>query len=450
MWTALWYGVVGLRDSPQPADCGTQVQGWSGDWHTNCSLPNSTSAAGASPTGRRLANQHSVPPKRVWRGVQHPYDRSQPGRPLSATKMARCVKTIGKKWLGDASDGPVIFTYATFVDAEQWLLGLSAASYGWPIALAGFGRENFQWWKPGSKLPGTLRAAEMLAALAPNRTIIFADGGDTVIANPLTPATSAILEEVGRKPRVLISSECNSWPVCYRDLYAQDLESRACSDRSPTCYPNSGAFLGKPAPIADFLRGLQRMTPWSEREARQRNMSVAEIANDQAGMHRLFANRSAENFIQSVDGLSAFFLNLFPCTGPSKVVRLHSPSRFDPYRLCHEKEYEPLPDIHVFPDKLEFVNSEGDIQRPVLIHANGLHYRMTSNRTRTPFFYLIQRLRAMRAKLLEHPVLLIDSTFDGTCSVTTLGSVLERSREMKNATFWETHGRTTWVHTLAE
>ena len=402
---------------------------------------------------RRLASRQSTSAlpdsssaKRVWRAHIQAYERSQPSKSISSTKLARCARSVGTKWPGVASPyAPIVFTYATFVNAEQWLLGLSAALHGWPVALAGFGRENFQWWKPGTKLPGTVRAAELLGKLAPNRTIMFGDGGDTVIANPFTSTTRAVLAELHNTPRVLISSECNSWPVCYRDMYTEDIESVACSARSATCYPNSGAFIGRPGPMVQFLRGLQRMTPWSEREARERNMSVAEIANDQAGMHRLFINRSAEPFVQSVDALSAFFLNLFPCTGPSKEERLHSQSRFDPYRMCHEREYEPLPDIHVLKDGLEFVNSEGTIQRPVLVHANGLHYRMTSNRTRTPFSYLIRSLRAQRAKLLEYPILLIDSAFDGTCSVSKLGDVLARSREMLNDTFWRTHGRTVWV-----
>ena len=180
-----------------------------------------------------------------------------------------------------------------------------------------------------------------------------------------------------------------------------------------------------------------RFTPWSEREAARRNMSIAEINNDQAGMHRLFLNRSTQRFQQTVDGLSSFFLNLFPCAGPAKTVRLHSRSRTDPYRLCHERIYEPLPDIHVFNDKLEFLNSEGDVQRPVLIHANGLHYRMTTNRSYSPFAPMLHRLRSMRHHLLQYPVLLIDSVFDGTCALSTIGDMLSRSFEMRNnKNFW--------------
>ena len=62
---------------------------------------------------------------------------------------------------------------------------------------------------------------------------------------------------------------------------------------------------------------------------------------------------------------------------------------------------------------------------------------MTTNRSYSPFAPMLHRLRSMRERLLQHPVLLIDSVFDGTCALSTLGAVLSRSFEMRNnKNFW--------------
>ena len=78
-----------------------------------------------------------------------------------------------------AGDGPVMLSYATTVSAT-WLLGLSAAAHGLPLAVAGIGMPGWYWWEGGRKqIPGSHRALQVLdAVLAPNTPVMLTDHGD--------------------------------------------------------------------------------------------------------------------------------------------------------------------------------------------------------------------------------------------------------------------------------
>ena len=111
---------------------------------------------------------------------------AQPTAPLTAAELAQCVAVAHGAWR--PSGGPVLLAYATGVP-QNWLLAKSAALHGSPLVLAGLGRRGWQWYQGGGgKLLGTARALQVLQAIAPNSEVVFADGGDTVIANQWSQA----------------------------------------------------------------------------------------------------------------------------------------------------------------------------------------------------------------------------------------------------------------------
>ena len=76
--------------------------------------------------------------------------------------------------------------------------------------LAGLGRRGWQWWNGGGgKLRGTARALQLLQKLDAEAPIVFADGGDTVIANSWSQSA---VTKVLAGTSVLTGGECNSWP----------------------------------------------------------------------------------------------------------------------------------------------------------------------------------------------------------------------------------------------
>ena len=156
---------------------------------------------------------------------------------------------------------PIVATFATSVN-EPWLLGLSAAKSGLPIVIAGLGRNfpsHFSWWLGyAKKFPGSVRAAQLIRALAPRAPVIWVDSTDTVLVNPIVgSAARAIQEVVGSAgdgcSRVLVGAECWSWPRCYSSDYGRDPEHHRCLASSHSCYPNAGAYLGTSEAMYDFL-----------------------------------------------------------------------------------------------------------------------------------------------------------------------------------------------------
>ena len=69
-----------------------------------------------------------------------------------------------------------------------------------------------------AKLPAVSRALQLLQAAVPRYPVVFADGTDTVVAHaPEDPAHAALLLQAAESShQVLFSSECHSWPRCYK------------------------------------------------------------------------------------------------------------------------------------------------------------------------------------------------------------------------------------------
>ena len=371
---------------------------------------------------------------------------AQPTATLTSAEIDRCVKLVrASAW--QPNSGPVVLAYATGIQ-QDWQLGTSAASHGAPLVLAGLGRRGWQWWNGGGgKLPGTARALQILQALAPNAPIVFADSGDTMVANHYSQeqARSRLLDSSS----VLTGAECNSWPLCYNQSYMRDQRFRRCLKAHATCYPNSGTYLGHAAPLLAFVRGLQRTM--AQLDARGYNGSLAaEKGDDQAALHHLYLEsrglRSTAGTGRSggvaadlapmplarlrIDSANAFFLSLFACSS-NRFYRMRGSG---PFEYCHEKPFDAMPRVqsvgngsglHVRPEAAETsatsAGEHANALRPFVLHANGKHYRLRE-RALAP---VLRRLRATPASALDGvSVLLIDSVAKGTCGVASLGSIL--------------------------
>ncbi|KAL1504535.1 hypothetical protein AB1Y20_010937 [Prymnesium parvum] len=345
--------------------------------------------------------------------------------PLDAAQLARCVRELD--WRPGAD--PVVATFATSV-SSPWLLGLSAAARGLPLLVAGLGTSfprYFNWWLGyGKKLPGSRRAAQLLAALAPRAPVVWVDSTDTMIVNPLLSSAARALDEVLAQRgthRVLSGAECYSWPRCYEEDYARDAQHVACTARSPTCYPNSGTYLSTAA-------GLER---WFEAQNATLHeflgspMSNAECTHDQAVLHHMLLNRTRPLYAgidMRLDDTSEFFLNLHQCE-PPRYWRMRNVSK------CYHTAHEPLAHArvecssancslwyapgHAPPRPLR----KRAAHRPWLAHANGRHATLSHGAAFAP---LIQGLRLSPA-LRQHPVLLVDPAGGGVCEVSTIGQL---------------------------
>ena len=309
---------------------------------------------------------------------------SQPKAALTAFELDECMRLLsGGGWSAPTSGGPIVLTYATGVD-EQWLLGLSAAAHDAPLVLAGLGRRGFNWWSPGGKLPGTARALQLLQRLVPEAPTVFADGGDTLIANRYTQSAveeaalsaAAATDGVTIPPRsslVLTGGECNSWPLCYNASYLALPSYQRCLQHHAACYPNSGGYLGRPAALLSFVQALHETLHQMDRRGYVGSLE-AERGNDQALLHQLYLRRqssssrstsgggsssssssssttsssssttttsSSTSFSLRIDGATRVFLSLFPCSGLRRFKRRGR----GPFEYCHEKPFDPMPQL---------------------------------------------------------------------------------------------------------
>lgn len=331
---------------------------------------------------------------------------SQPTAPLSAAELDACaLKIASTGWAKSQSAGPIMLTYATGVE-EHWLLGLSAAQHEAPLVLAGLGRRGFNWWSPGGKLPGTARALQLLQRVAPASATIFADGGDTLVANQWTQAAvehvlaasdgqqqhlssdssscagDGVRDRNGRHV-VLTGAECNSWPLCYNASYrAVDPSHRRCLKRHAACYPNSGTYAGRPAALLLFVKALQDTLQQMNRRGYSGRLE-AEKGNDQALLHQLYlgllrrrqsresgssprrGKRAGEDCQRTMSRSEGSAVGNEPSSEPSSgsSLTLHidaSSALFlslfpcagskhyklrgrGPFEYCHERPFDPLP-----------------------------------------------------------------------------------------------------------
>ena len=86
---------------------------------------------------------------------------------------------------------PAILTYTTSRPSKNWLLGLTAASQGLPIVVAGLGRSAFGFGSTAPRVMGYLRALQIMDSAAPGSIAVVTDSTDTVVVNAADAATSA-------------------------------------------------------------------------------------------------------------------------------------------------------------------------------------------------------------------------------------------------------------------
>ena len=253
--------------------------------------------------------------------------------PLREDEIVECIPMVQRHL---RSAPVVVLTYLTDV-SSPWALGLSAAVHRVPLILAG---QNRLWGGVAVKLPAARRVAQLLHASVPNLPVVFADGSDVFVANPVSDSLAARLRTASSPPgRVTVQSECNSWPRCYVAEYANHTAFQACRGRDgPTCYPNSGAFVGQSGTLLRFLSALERMSSAAE---------GAEYLDDQAALHRLYLgsppSAGTEGLEVHVDDKSELFLGLHACKGDGAVRTFRA--RGGTFNMCHAGSYDPFTSV---------------------------------------------------------------------------------------------------------
>ena len=223
---------------------------------------------------------------------------------------------------------------------------------------------------------------------------------------------------------MILAAECNSWPICYRDDYAVDVEHQACLARYAACYPNSGVLLASVETLLKFY------DVWAQAIVHPSHTHRAERWNDQAAVHRIYQNRSqyAANggFALRVDAESLFSLQLWKCEGPKE----HS---MRPFEFCHERSHDPTTSLRTEDggQSVIYTDSLGTVRRPFLVHSNGHHYVLREEESHLgPLLQLYSR---PSSALLSHPVMLVDTFHHGVCNITTLGWLMNAAKWPQDA-----------------
>ena len=208
-----------------------------------------------------------------------------------ADASASCATTL-ERWsaaLRGRRTPAVVLTYASQLP-PFWLLGLSAALHDVPVVVVGFGASSYG--DNSQKALGTMRAAAKLRGELDARTVLLVvDAWDTLVVNSPRRVAAELAQLADAEGSVLLSSECNSWPRCYRDALARDAELREClAAPGRTCFVNGGMYGATPASIVDGL--LPALSG-----VRRRDLHYAERTSESAAeprtMHR--ARRSAHS-----------------------------------------------------------------------------------------------------------------------------------------------------------
>lgn len=322
--------------------------------------------------------------------------------------------------------GPVILTVATSLP-QAWPLGLSAALHGLPLVVIGLGQPGWTWRDGNARKIGLVQSAlRVLQRIVPARCCqaAYADATDTVVANaPAVRRSNVDGGWLGLRT-VLLSAECNSYPRCYARQYQQQPSHRACLRRSPTCYANSGMYMGGSIrALRQFVKDWRGQLEEMERSA---SATAAERGNDQSALHRLLLAGDRRPEVQ-IDDSRELMLSLYACQGASSSE--DGPDGYS--RKCFDRPYDPFRELAMKPMNDTGVSSSvlGPVlrsgSRPFLLHANGDHARL-----HTPELApLMHQLTTPSPAMLRHPVLLLESASGASCRMTTLGEVMAPSLE---------------------
>ena len=323
-------------------------------------------------------------------------------------------------------------TYATSISPD-WLLGLSAARHNVPLVLVGPAMPAWKWYEGGAtrKVPGTLRALQVLNEVIPKAAVALVDSSDLLIANEFLPVHEATMGSLGAHD-VMVGGECNSWPVCYRKAYKAHAEHQRCMSQHSACYPNFGVQAARsPGALARYLRALLTML-----DATRSLPTPAEQGYDQAALHRLYLRQAGPTAPSGssggggngegegggamgvrngtrvshaghraalegdvrlrVDGASALVLQLWSCGDDGPVTR--SRGGQGGWEYCSEGRHEPLERLSTTVSasgrSLCYNGTDGQRRHPWLLHANGKHSHLKAPQLRSllePYEALSQR-----------------------------------------------------------
>lgn len=328
-----------------------------------------------------------------------------------------------------------------------------------PLIVGGMGQRRWSWYEGSSvKIYGGRRAAQLVDFLAPSARMVV-DGHDTVLAahSPSATIERALAESTsrGRRPTVLASAECASWPKCYEDMYQRyAIGHDACVAGGLACFGNSGGYLASSGSTLQHMyeRQIRLLNRWKTCSKGKpcssymgREVGRTERTADQSQLHFLYVNRSRHEplpFELKLDSDSGVFLSLGECHGPNPfAVR-------GPMQACYAKRHPyPSPSRHLQFDASElsirFQPPGRAVAHPLILHANG------EGKERLKHATVLQltnasSIQSPSKEMLAHPVLLLDeraahthAVLNGTgnaakriagggsqCRITTLGGLM--------------------------
>ena len=337
--------------------------------------------------------------------------------------MASCHHALGSHAARLRDADVLLLAYLTDI-SRDWLLGLSASAYRIPLVLVGQGNK---WVGARGKMWGVARAAQLLGAVAPHVPILVLDGADTFVANPLRAIELA--RAIGRADdRVVVSTECNLWPVCTRMAnFSRTRQHAACRNGSwPACFPNSGAFLGSGRALSRLVAAiLPAFDPAHAASNAGQRAGGKWASNDQFAIGEAYLEQAALGLEIELDGRGDFVTSLIDCR-PHRSLRAQN---------CWHEPWDALRHLRVDEASHEATlkwrtaarggghgGGEERAQRPLVLHSNAdpTFAKLNSSSARPAWTWLLAR----RDELLAHPVVSLDGAALGACNVSSLGDVL--------------------------
>lgn len=364
------------------------------------------------------------------KGSAKPYAVSVPPS-LTSSELKFCGALLANSsWT--ARPPAVVLTHMPRVEAP-WLLGVSAALHGLPLAIAGFGHPVDQRWFDGKtpSLPSLLRAAQLLGAIPATAHVPVAllDAHDTFVAN----APSAISHEIAHKmgeAQVTVGGECLHHPVCnIGEMRSRRADYRACVDEGfDACSPNSGLLYGHPKPLGTLLLAmLQRIV---ERQVESGPLAFIS-AHDQGALHTLYIEGGAAGVELEVDHMSRHILNLAPCN-----TRQNYTQAVKGFSYCRERYHLPFARTRVLNSTAlyHYPRTTSPPVHPLFAHANSAYGGGVAATQLLRHHKLAPVREAFSAwppppHVLITPVLLMDSARFGACAVVPLGHIVNGTLE---------------------
>ena len=364
----------------------------------------------------------------AWRmlsGSQAAPHELSPARRLGRLRQLCSAPTI-KEWSEQFSPESldlIVLTYMSgdenvLTAASKWALGITSSQHNVPLVLAGQGKKYID---KKDKIDGVLNA---LRFFHDQQTILFLDAADTLFFNPVAVVAETLRKKGGD---VLFGVECNSWPKCYKKLYAQS--GHACPAWSNTCFLNSGAYIGSVAK----LRQLMLLLP---------KMPIKKTDDDQTAAQVLYMQQESHGLSMVLDHENEAFYSAMPCSGGGDFVKKVKPEYADTcddsdrtnWQALERMEFELPPKG---PAVLKVKVNDTHTSRPAMLHLNGPWW--LKRRFKALFednvVAAIKKDPQQQQALLDFPLLLVDSA-NSTCELRrNIGMAFEAEKAVGNIMF---------------